>query len=315
MRGDSFDLNLSYYIIGKHEGTYYYLTVPYNNTNINMMMVSMKFDTIGLSPIKISIKKKDNPNYYSFLGGTGFYNLATNDKNILDLSSSSTSQTFQLNSNNSFYQSADNIYPGIWYTLLNQSNLNEPLWNTQICTTNEKPFCNKQMNPQTDGLAMEIMFVPQNIKPNYLNFFKDNSCKQWEQIDIGLLWFQYWITNDEKNKTINCNSDYVSSKSQNCYFSNNVACSNGYLYQFCTPDQSCGKCLGICEINNDTMKPCSYNLTDTKNSDSNPLVCDNVTPKSDNSYLIFIIFCIFLIIIFIVIGIFLFYKVYKNKNK
>ena len=321
MRGNAFDLSTNFYIVGKHNGIYYYLTSPFNTSNnsINICMTSIAYDKIGLSPIKINLKKVTSPNMYSLKGGVSLYNILTNNYNVMDYDKTNSQKTenFEFFANNAFETNGDNLYPGVWYTLYSSSTNSIPLWNSQVCTTSNKPFCNYTNNPQIEFLPMDIMFVPENISSSpsqTLQSFKNGQCFHDSKSDIGLLYFTYYIAKYTDKVTENCDIDMLTSKSQNCYFTSYDACSDGYLYQFCTTNQSCGNCLGVCEIVNNNMKSCGYNYY-AQEGDL-PMTCDPKSPNPENTnYPFFIAFCIIIIMIFLIVGGIIFYKIIKNKNK
>ena len=337
MRGDPLDLKaLDYYIIGRSNGIYYYFTTPYNNTSVKATMTSSLYSTIktgNLQPIKIAITKTASPNSYSFKGGSSYYPLVTNTSGVLDLSSTSTSQSFFLYAIDALNSDGSNLYPGIWYSIYTSDSLIKPSWYEEICSTSNTPFCNITLTSGLSSSPMDIMFIPENLLDKTTNGQGPYTINKWGiyqgvhtciydtlNPDIGLVWFQYFITNDPKEKSVNCSSGYVDSTSYNCYFTNNDICNNGYLYQVCnTSTQTCGECLGICDVVNDNMKPCLYDFNiNSENTETNTqLSCNPKTPEPSNKnegVTLFIVFMILiLLIIFAVVG-FVIYKVYKNNK-
>ena len=342
MRGDPFDFSIAYYVIGRKDGIYYYYTSNVNtSSNVKANMVSVPYGSLKgvVSPIQLTIKKEGSPNLYSFKGGASYYPLVVSSSNIIDISStSSSSQIFVLVANNAFGGDASNLYPGVWYSFyINNTNV-DALWYAEPCNSQDKkPFCNTSTNNGITSSNMEIMFIPQNVLDN--GQLGKNTIVKWGtkngvnsclydslNIDIGLVWFQNYITNNTSEKTIGCEGGYVNSLSYNCYFTNNSICENGYLYTICANSDECGNCMGICDIDSENnMKPCLYDFNVSSSSSSSfgggggeetQLSCNPKTPDAPTNSQYFILIIIIIILFFIIIGaaIFFGYKTYKMKN-
>jgi hypothetical protein len=322
MRGEPLNLTRQYYIVGKKNGNYYYFSYPYSDVSISSSMISTGYSTLvssNIKPILVNITKTSSPNFYSFKGGSYNYPLISTN-NVIDLKSSGSASIFELFCISGFDGNASNLYPGVWYSLENEGR--QPYWNSEFCTESNKGFCNNNLITTNDNTSLNIMFIPYNNTTDESTSLKNWSflngkyqCAGDSRNDTGLYWFENFIKNTGNTKTSGCDTgSYTNSNSNNCYFSESSTCLDGFLYKLCNETNECGNCLGVCEIVDENMKPCKYDFSENV---KNPLSC-NAKKENDNdvtlSTIIILIVCILILLGIIFFCVFIFYRIYKNKN-
>lgn len=314
MRGNSYSLDDFFYVVGEVGGVYYYLVMNTTDNNLSKtLMVSMTYDNLkksGAEFCKVFLQYYNGK--YTMKGSSTLLPMSTNDNNTLDINASKPADQLTLIANNAFDGNADNLYAGVYYTLFANDNIVK--WNSMACTSSIPPFCNSSVNTAVDVKSMNIMLIPQNLDADNdlsnLTFWNGSSCQLYRgNTTVGLQYFQWFITKDKIYGSVGCsgvNTNYLSSESKYCYFTDVIACESKYLYQV---GGTCGLSLGTCQLTADTMPSCNYS------SKENKMQCTQ--PDSDNSdYMLYIyIFIISIVVILIIVAIVLIYKHYSKKNK
>lgn len=340
MRGDPLDLSLTFYMVctasneqgyvfsQNQGGAVYYTTTPVAGF---LQLSDMYAD---YPAIQFSIVSVGN-NIYTFqptnLNLTG-YCLGINSAGYFDLVEISDSVLTQVtvtipndNTDLNIYN-LETLYPSLQYALIaNDTGTTVPqkFYLFNLTSTNSWEYYT--VFPQ----IVDVMFVP--VNNGQLSVWQVNTdypsgaCYYSPSNDaLGIEWFYNWVN----GTSTGCEGPGpASSLANNCYFTSNNACLNGYLYDYCIGTEICGTCMGV---TNTSSIPCMYNApgssipllmtvnpvatTSTANmvelpDDSNDGCCGGFSSAQA-----FILFVVILVIVFILIGWYLVKKSSDDKS-
>lgn len=330
VKGNPYDLSINqFYLVGKNNNTYYYLTKPVLESAANCVFTSTPLLYVENYLTIIDITSIGNK-LYNIIGtsvSTNSGSFIVKDE-IIDINTGKSSKLEFVPQNGSL-KSSDYLYPGIWYKIYN-NNL-EVKWKIQKCKEKaidtQTNFCTS-FTDQIDYGYLDVMLVQVNkggpienkngelvASPTNFIVWKNSGCKTiYDYPSLGLTYFEAWavpmISNKDSQPT-NCQGPgKISPKSNNCAFSNLQACQNASLFMECSESQNCGECLGYC-----SEKFCQYDY-DPKGE--YPLSCNPKYDKPLNfwqKYQLYIIIAIVVVIVLLIIGISVFASWKNKKNK
>lgn len=307
MYGNPLNFTLQYYILGKTDGKYFYLSknIPkYKNDELapDHLFISLQYSSGSITPTSVIIKENSNNYGLQSLNEADQISYFTNELNNTMLCSSPTLVDFKINTSELI-----TLYPGLWYKILN-TNDEEVLW--PIVTCNDSTHFCKTVLDEIKTSELEIMFIPVNTSSNQLSTWTnlsnpDGTTKvgcggdNGNNLALGLIWSDIWITNP--SSMVNCvGPTTLSESSLNCRFASIDACNSQYLYSLCNSAEVCGACLGGCSEGN----CCQYD----KPGAVPALFCNENTKnekdkKTDPLMIVFLVFCI-LFFIFVMVVLF-----------
>lgn len=336
MRGDPLDLTTTFYMICNTSNTNGYVFCQnqgegiYDTTTPVAGFLQLSDMYTDYPAIEFSIVSLGD-NIYTFqptnLNLTG-YCLGVNSNGCFDLIEIQNDILVQIRttipSNNTDLNIyiLDVLYPSLQYSLVvnyTSTTLPQKFYLFNLTSTNSWEYYT--VFPQ----LVDVMFIPVNDgqlsvwqvnddQPNGACYYSTSNS------NLGIEWFYNWLN----GTSTGCdNPSIVSSLSNNCYFSSNNSCLNGYLYNYCTND-FCGNCMGETNI---TGTPCMFNSPGSSiplfatitpietTSTVNMIELDDNTDSgccgNCSSTQAFIIFVVLLIIIFIILA---YYLTRKTSN-
>lgn len=278
MRGDPCDLSMTYYLACAYSSSKGYVFIQntpdteYQNVTPvgGLLEVSDMYDDYPLIEFKIVMISDNVYTLQPTNSGLENYCLGINTSGYFDLvlfsNDTLVNITFTTPSSNSSFNiyNMGALYPSLNYSLI--ANYTSTT-NTDGTVTTTKPQKFYLFNLTSSNsweyytvfpTLVNVMLIPTNNGQlatwQYDSDTSTGACYySTDKTNIGIEWFNSWLT----GTSVGCDTGgNVDESSNNCYFSTNASCLNGFLYGYCT-DSSCGQCMGDTGI---TGEWCMYNI-------------------------------------------------------